>query len=238
MSISGRKLRCPKLPPIHNFWVIRDKKQGDKDQERILWAIGAALTSWEQVESRLADLFTIFVECPSDAAHRAYGSIIAHKTRCGMLIRASEIYFRRHGIKETAIDFFRLLMRHCMDHASVIRNNIAHGVSMELGQRSGRIKADGSFGKPRYSWYGWFLTPPFYNTNRRHALLKEYVDEFSFFMNKYRYTSADLISFGKKFELLRDAAAQYCEFLDPSRRFPRMIAEPGDLRPTRQATPR
>jgi hypothetical protein len=214
----------PTLPAIHGYWNVKPSAQGDKTQRKLLHAIGAALITWEGFESRLAELFTIFTQCPTDAAARAYGTIITNRGRCDMLIAAAEIYFHVTKADKATAGFFALLMRHCVNNASPIRNKIAHGISVNLRWGQRKVLRSGGFGKrEKRGSYGFFLIPASYNTNKRPAFIEYDRDQghFSFLRVQYRYTSADVLAFGAKFEILNHATKHFCEYLDPQNKFRR-----------------
>jgi hypothetical protein len=112
-------------------------KTGEKKDSAIYEAVGRALSQWEHLESKLADLFAFMVGtyrepglAPSQPALRAYGAVVGSAARIGMLEEAAKAHFRLH---ENEILQRRLekLCHECRQFAGQ-RNNIAHGVAVQF----------------------------------------------------------------------------------------------------------
>jgi hypothetical protein len=76
-------------------------KQGDKRASSTYEAVGRALTQWEYLEAKLAELFSQLVggEWPSDGppyhpADRAYGSVLGSAARLTMIEEAAKAHFQ------------------------------------------------------------------------------------------------------------------------------------------------
>lgn len=84
-------------------------------------AIGAVLTQWELLETVLAIEFQRLLGTAKNSALRAYGSVLAHGTRCDMLLAAAEVELTGDELAtfQTCIADVRRL--------SGVRNMIAHG---------------------------------------------------------------------------------------------------------------
>ena len=107
------------LPPIPD--------KGDEDEEALYSSVGRALSEWERFENLLAFLFAAFIipEHDSEAARRAYGSVVSFGGRADLLKAASSVYFRNFPDKSLADQFDTLIKT--ARRASPQRNNIAHG---------------------------------------------------------------------------------------------------------------
>jgi hypothetical protein len=76
---------------------------GDNRVDDTFTAVGRALSSWEQVEESLADLFALFTgsvrQFPDiSPAIRAYGSVISFKGRTDMVQAAGQSFFHSYKI--------------------------------------------------------------------------------------------------------------------------------------------
>jgi hypothetical protein len=76
-------------------------KRGDKRASTTYEAVGRALTQWEYLETRLAELFSQLVggEWPADdvpytPAVRAYGSVLGSAARMTMIEAAAKAHFQ------------------------------------------------------------------------------------------------------------------------------------------------
>jgi hypothetical protein len=80
----------------------RHPKRGDKKADMTYAAVGRALTQWEYLETKLAELFSKLVggECPSadetvyHPADRAYGSVLGSSARLTMIEEAAKAHFQ------------------------------------------------------------------------------------------------------------------------------------------------
>lgn len=200
--------------------------QGDATEDAIYLAVGRALSRWELVDNFMARLFATLVNSPSQASARAFGSVVSPQGRREMVENAGEIYFddpNRH--KHDAGVLGKLLKNY--GEAASRRNDIAHGIAAEI--------TDGA--KPKL---GWFLVPPDYNSKRTSppAIAERAFGEAQFSVGaefhisrnrsylkraNYTYTSADIISFTRKFEELGLVTTHFVNNL-------RSIEEYGDQR--------
>jgi hypothetical protein len=173
----------PKKPDLftEQFWKRPGPQpKGDDDPKLIYQAVGVALTQWEHVDQRLADLFLAFTSEPSAddatkrAIRRAYGSIISTAGRREAIRAASEIHcvplvvsygLRLHApdlpeskdIENELVDVLN-----AAQWAAKLRDDIAHGAVREdievVTRRNDEIIKEEKFGS--------FLMPPEYNTGR------------------------------------------------------------------------
>jgi hypothetical protein len=160
----------------------RDK--GDSDSDPIHWATGYALSQWENMEEGLGYMFGIITETsPSESVARAYGSIESNSGRRKALLAAAEAYLGDAWNKKTVRKKFTDVIN-AVEWASKRRDDIAHGIvrGYVVGTKD----------------FGFFLTPPNYNTGR--TTKRPSVDNFGFFSTaKYRYTRDDIKSLADKF---------------------------------------
>jgi len=159
-----------------------DTYLGETSKTVLHEAVGNALNEWEQVESILAVIFGLLVESRSGAALRAYGTILAQKTRRDALESAAIEFFRGKTDPKKA-DFDALFKAY--GDTIKYRNNIAHGIC--YGQVSvGRTPTT------------WFLYPPQYNTNRRSGPNNK--------DSSYIYKASDILHCKDRFSQLAEEA--------------------------------
>ena len=145
--------------PREPFAVLPVAPKGDQDLNSIYTQVGRALSMWEGVEENLARLFALVLgvdayDQPSPAA-KAYGAILTASGRIEMLKAASETYFWED--KKTRQEVSDLLNK-CIKCAAR-RNEIAHGVCYSMKF---------TFLEEEYGDEGFYLVPPFYNTEKMH----------------------------------------------------------------------
>jgi hypothetical protein len=195
---------------------------GDDDPKLVYQAVGEALSQWEQVDQRLADLFLAFTcEASADdmtkrAIRRAYGSIISTAGRREAIRAAAEIYFvpvvaagievrdpalpERKDVEAGLVDICK-----AAGWAAKLRDDIAHGAVREdmevVTRRNDEIIKEEKFGS--------FLMPPEYNTGRTHAHLQEYSHLSAAYKARYCYNSSDISVIKMKFHELLIAIGAY-----------------------------
>ena len=139
------------LPKSEVFWKRGNGNTSGDDSPDNLWrAVGLALTSYEDLEEELAELFRFFIESNSKAALRAYG---VSSGRQNLLTEASKEFFNRRNGYISDIDEFNSILKHYSCAAS-FRNEIAHGIV-----RNFRLNDSDTAGK-------WFLVAPSYNSRK------------------------------------------------------------------------
>jgi hypothetical protein len=159
----------------NDIWALpKIPDAGDEDEEALYSSVGRALSEWERFENLLAFLFAAFIipEHDSEAARRAYGSVVSFGGRADLLKGASGIYFRnfRDSIIEDEFDSLVKIAR----RASTQRNNIAHGIVLPFLIR-----------QPHPNPMQFALFPAYYNTNKHdvhgmpdYAFSKAVIDRF------------------------------------------------------------
>lgn len=170
-------------------WDDRPHPQrGDKNANTTYAAVGRALTQWEYLEVKLAELFSQLVggEWPSDGdgppyhpADRAYGSVLGSAARLTMVEEAAKAHFQWYPNRATEKRLKDLISTECRNFASK-RNNIAHGI------------VDLRFSDPPELKLGHWLVPSFYAT-KKHPLNGP---------SAYAYTSAEINYFTYEFDRL------------------------------------
>ena len=141
-------------------WETRPPaKVGEKNDATIYEAVGRALSDWEHLESKLADLFAFMVGnyrepglAPSQPALRAYGAIVGSAARIGMLEEAAKAHFRLYP-DETLQRRLGNLCQECR-HFAGQRNNIAHGAAVQF------------FNARPAKGLAWFLQPSQYGAKK------------------------------------------------------------------------
>ena len=181
---------------VEHYWDRPvPREHGDADSKPIFHAVGYASTEWECADRTLIALFReLNPICRGfESAYtmtRAYSSIESHRAQRIVLAATAEAYFSRHGERE---DFEREDLRQSV--AGIIdaaawaaerRDDIAHGIAWQS------ISVDGRD-------VGSFLMPPEYRCEGAPSPLPDADDPFGFARARYRYTSADILSFAAKF---------------------------------------
>lgn len=164
--------------------------QGDKKPVTTYAAVGRALTQWEYLEAKLAQLFSQLVggEWPNDGdgapyhpADRAYGSVLGSSARLTMIEEAAKAHFQWYPNPALEKRLRDLIGTECRKFASK-RDNIAHGI-VDL-----RFSGD----SPRKLKLGHWLVPSFYAT-KKHPLKGP---------SAYAYTAAEIDYFMQQFDQL------------------------------------
>jgi hypothetical protein len=108
-----------------NPWdILPRKQQGDAEISSIFEAVGAALTTWEKLDSARAYIFGALVNSRRGAAERAYGTVSSSAGRAEMVIEAAKAILPRNS--ELLADLLRLMTE--IEKLSGRRNDIAHGM--------------------------------------------------------------------------------------------------------------
>jgi hypothetical protein len=150
---SAHARKAKKAPQSPKPW---DKpappETGDLDVRALYAAVGEALSEWERMEERLSVLFSILIglDRPSEAASRAYGSILGFRQRREMIERAAEVYFDLHPDADLQ-KIFDDALEYAGGFASR-RNDIAHG------------KVTSFFDRDKNTVF--LVWPPFYNSTK------------------------------------------------------------------------
>jgi hypothetical protein len=162
-------------------------KRGDKKADTTYMAVGRALTQWEYLEARLAELFSQLVggewpsggEVPYHPADRAYGSVLGSAARLTMIEEAAKAHFQWYPNPTLEKRLKDLIGVECRNFASK-RNNIAHGI------------VDLRFSDPPRFKLGYWLVPSYYAT-KKYPLKGP---------GAYAYTSTEINYFSHEFDRL------------------------------------
>lgn len=151
---------------------------GDSDPYVTFGAVGAALTEWERMEAHLSLVFVALIGLGSEsqAAQRAYGTIVAFGGRAGMIQAAAEAYFAAHPDAGLAADLDRVVRQ--AKRAAARRNEIAHGIVQPIDPQKTVLTGG------RYVLY-----PAYYAAGKRDLN----------HLPQYGYTSAEISRFGRQF---------------------------------------
>ena len=170
--------------------------------------MGRALSQWEQLEQRLANLFLVVCECSgasNNPVRRAYGAVENGTLRRAALLEAAKVCFGSSWRKKLVQKSFNELLQ-AVSRASKRRDDIAHGM---VHFHSSVIDPDG---KPTKN-YGGFLFPPYYNTARTKASFVlvpgEEVMPPDFHLSDFRLTSGDILEWEKRFGQLKRVIADW-----------------------------
>jgi hypothetical protein len=117
-----------------NPWDIPPKPTNAPDHPDELYAaVGKALSSWDGVESVLAEVFSLFLGTPifsnplQEPGIRAYGSVVSFNGRAEMLDAAAKAYFHSKKTPTAELEMkLRGLLNECRQFSGR-RNDIAHG---------------------------------------------------------------------------------------------------------------
>lgn len=165
-------------------------EQGDAEIKEIYAAVGMALSQWETLETLLSGLFALVTEArESQAAQRAYGSIISSSGRCEALRAAGDVFFNDRVKNSVGWEVFGELVNNVRDAASR-RNEIAHGVATTLPGGKGA-----------------FLVPADYATKKVKA--RSSADEDHLSLRAYGYTSKDILFMKDKFRDFTKLITEY-----------------------------
>jgi hypothetical protein len=196
----GADIQYKKIPCLDkNYWSRPKEKSaiGDSSVDIVYRAVGRALSQWEMLEQRLANLFLIVCDCPDQAAsavRRAYGAIENGTMRRKALVEAAEVHFGQSW----KIDSVQKSFEKVVDITSVAskrRDDIAHGIVHHI--RVGD------------SDEGAFLFPPYYNSART-TILTEADGSQNVWVADFRFTSENILEYERRFgELKRLIADQY-----------------------------
>lgn len=230
MSSSKPSMIVKQIPCLNEkFWVKPPpQKKGDKDVDSVFLAVGRALTQWEMLEQRLAALFCIVCNVPpasNDPVRRACGAIENGTLRRSALLAAAEVHFGSHWTRKIVrTSFVRLIESTAA--ASKRRDDIAHGIVRHHKYRQLGGKTED---------HGAFLFPPYYNTGRTKAsFVIEPGEEIlppDFHLSDFRYTSADILEFEKRFGQLKRVVSDHYSTLcakDHNGRIPFVEAVTGE----------
>ena len=164
-------------------------KQGDKNSSKTYEAVGRALTQWEYLEAKLAELFSQLVggewagndERQYHPAVRAYGSVLGSAARLTMIEAAAKAHFQWYPNADLEKRLDEHIGTECRKFSGK-RDNIAHGI-VDLrfsGEDASKLKL------------GHWLVPSIYVT-KKHPLQGP---------SAYAYTSAEINYFLKQFDRL------------------------------------
>ncbi len=186
-----RTPKPPKPPKAKESWDIRDPSpQGDLDPKILFEQIGRALTEWESVEARCAELFAVFTLSPSRNPHfapaiRAYGSVNSYQGRCDMIRAAAAAYFQTRPKKQKQFEKeVEGVMKDCLLYSNR-RNELAHGRVLKFREYTNKRKT-----KSRDA--GYYTFPSLFNPK------KYKLDQ----TITYRYMSSDAIHYRQEFTKL------------------------------------
>jgi hypothetical protein len=149
---------------------------GDADPRTLVPLIGQITTSWENAEIGYSYIYSTLLNPVRDsqAARRAYGSIISAVSRKATIESAAEVFFHKFP-NETLEEETAHLLNVYIAGASR-RNDVAHGVITNgIAPRT-----------------GWFVESNFYSNKRD-------ID----FKSPYAYTSSQLSEIAKRMTALR-----------------------------------
>lgn len=155
---SAHAKKAAKTPKAKKPWDLPPSMaSGNNSAEPIFSAVGKALSNWEHVENRLAQVFATFVGAnhSRNSLHpsvRAYGAIVGFKSRIGMLDAAAKAYFRVTEIEGQPEAWKTVLT--AATGFSDRRNDIAHA--------SAELLYDMENSKP----WGFYLLPGLYASKK------------------------------------------------------------------------
>lgn len=226
--------RLPRAYNDPNFWNRGIKAaRGAQSPELIYLGVGHVLSNWEYVEAAAAMFFSSFVESPSIAGMRAYGTINGSRAQEAALRQAAETYFSLRKLSQqsdrtayaaiTTIEKIANRFIYNYRQASGPRADIAHGVAQELSREKAPEMA-------------WFLVVPNYQSPKMANWITDdmglrdakglrlsdpgaYYDYNKFYYknSEYVFGPAELKVFAGKFAYLYADMLCFLNLLDPSR---------------------
>ncbi|HNV89013.1 MAG TPA: hypothetical protein PKL53_08635 [Methylotenera sp.] len=184
-----------------DFNAAIPSNNGCQDRESIFISVGRALSSWELVETCMADMYWWLIEFDADKS-RSYGSKFNSSKKAELLKKAASTFLPKY-IPSFSINEFELLCQNYID-AAMRRNEIAHGIVKGF-ILNGNVNA------------GLFLGPASYNTIKNkertpqfyeNAIEKADTDPFYAYGMNFRFTDQDIDYFNSLFECLRVQSVQ------------------------------
>ena len=175
-------------------WDARPKL-GNRSSRVLYEAIGRALTTWELLETYLADLYAAFCEadCFDEKANHSYGKPLNFYGRIIELRRAACEYFVKHPNQSVEAEFCWVVK--FTNGFSHRRNDVAHGVVAMLHMaRDPQETILSGLGPPQ-----WCLVPPHFREAKfvspetpAHILTSREINAFTnaFWPIKYRKNSS------------------------------------------------
>jgi hypothetical protein len=162
-------------------------KQGDKRANATYEAVGRALTQWEYLEAKLAELFSQLVggewagndERQYHPAVRAYGSVLGSAARLTMIEAAAKAHFQWYPNPDLEKRLDEHIGTECRKFSGK-RDNIAHGIVDMRFSDAPKLKL------------GHWLVPSIYVT-KKHPLKGP---------SAYAYTSVEINYFLHEFDRL------------------------------------
>ncbi|MDR6935473.1 hypothetical protein [Luteibacter sp. 3190] len=197
--MNDKKSHPALFPP--SYWDRITTSPGepvDASVDQIFHAVGFALTAWELAESALAALFLVVSNVTDangvNAIRRAFGSVESSAGRRRALKAAAEIYFGNYWSEPRFRKPFDQLTK-AFEGGSSRRDEIAHGVAYPMS-------IDGKA-------VGAFLYPAEYNTERTLPWIASLDDPFAITRARYRYSSAAIYEYAKRFSELSNKVWEY-----------------------------
>jgi hypothetical protein len=168
-------------------------EKGDETNSITFEAVGRATSDWEYLEAYLGLIFAVLIGSlnTTDAAMRAYGSIIAFSARCGMLKAAKEVFFLEYPNEQLESEFDQL--EKDAGRFSGRRNEIAHGIVQPYF-----VDGAGDTGAA--------LIPSYHATNKRKLGAQVDAEYPQTAILKYAYTSNEIAYFSGQFQELSKRA--------------------------------
>lgn len=197
-------LSIKKIPALQRAYWSRPKTfsaKGDAGVDVVFTSVGRALTQWEKLEQRLANLFLCVCSVPNHSANpvrRAYGSVENSTLRRAAILSAAEVHFGDAWKDPLVEKSFNALIE-AVSFASKRRDDIAHGIVQHFVMHEDEKTTD----------YGAFLFPPYYNSGRTSPYLVGEGLPPDFLWSDYRFTSNDINELEKKFGELKSTAREY-----------------------------
>ncbi len=194
MANPTRKLEISNIN-AETYWKRpASQPTGVENSDPIYTAVGRTLSSWENVEEAITNLFMTLSQPATDASYmtvgRAFGSMMSGAARRSATEAAADIFFKLNPSSPRGP--FNQIIENTRK-ASVLRDDAAHGRVSEVS-------------KDRY-----LLMPPSYNSTRTIASSK--IDPLGFEFAEYRYNADDLNTIWPKFNVLANAIGDYIQFI-------------------------
>ncbi len=202
--ITKRPAAPPKTPKQPKAWDRPESPaKGDRREAKIHTAVGSALSSWEELEYQLGEIFVALVVGRSNEALRAYGAVLANSTRQDMIHAAAGAFFLvRDNENSTRIQADLKSLMDAVEGFAPRRNEIAHGVVTVYPIR------DWDKGAADDAVDFTFVLGPSYYANKKRPMFRVQGTAAMGLSSLYQYSAAQILAFGSHFQRLRQTATK------------------------------
>jgi hypothetical protein len=200
--------RLDTIPPCGQYWEWERPDvfpKGEGEASVLYTNVGAALSAWEDVEYRFAEVFSILLDANADAAERVFGALEGISAKIEVLEQGAQSAFRQRQVASEFREAWAKLKGHYQG-GQAQRNKIAHGQVLH-------VRTSAALGQtPNY------LLMPRYNAKKSVPVWEDPPQK-TLAVVGYWYTSADVSRFKEQFFHLATWAHGFAE--EYSEKYPR-----------------